>query len=130
MVGKLWIESAWFRTPSLVVVGAGVEKLTRNYGLCWRRDSAIRSRGAWCSEAEGDLSKVDVEVRRRISRRKNLICLRYRAHHAQTSRCSLSFRCSRTPRRRSIDADINSTISLQGPNLRSSHRFSALFELR
>ena len=110
-----------------------IEKLTRNYWLsppCWRKDSAMRSRAVGWSESEGDLSRAAIEVRCRIIRRRKLICLRYRAHHAQTSKCSLSFRCSRKPRRRSIDADINGTISWQGRNLRSSRRLSALFVFR
>ena len=52
---------------------------------------------------------------------RNLICLRYRAHHAQTKRCKRSSRCSPGVKRRSNDSDIRGTSSWQGLSLRSSH---------
>ena len=98
--------------------------------LFWRRELAMRSRAAVVSAAgEGSASRVRA-VRSRIICLRNLICLRYRAHQAQTSRCSLSEIRSLTSSRRSSDSDINGTISWQGCNMRSSLRLIAFLVLR
>ena len=89
----------------------------------------MRLRASAVSAEVGELSGADADKGCRATCLMNLICFRYRVHHAHTRRCSRSFSFSERPRRRSIDSDIKGTICWQGWSVRRSCRLIALLSL-